>query len=303
MDAVTLLQVASAFLLNLAFSWLAGAWCARRWMHANGASRHAFEPALRRLDMAAAGLGVVSGAAGLLAATAIMGDVGLREACPMFRVMLTDTDYGRAGCVVVLAMAALLLLRWRGAASRAGDAGAMLALGIFTLTRASMGHAGEEGYWSVALAAEAMHYAAIGIWTGAVLVSGWFALEDARIGASGMGMGIGAQDAYLHRMSQAALVAVLAIVVTGVYSAWRRVGTPEHLLHTSYGAILLAKVALVMAAIALGGYNKLAGLPAASRSHRGLLRVRAVLRLESVVLLGALLAASTLITLQPPTAQ
>lgn len=276
-------------------------------MRANGASPHTIEPALRRLDLMAAGLAVVSGTGGLLAATAIMGDVGLREACPMFWVMLTGTDYGRAGCVTVAAMVALLVLRWTGAGGRTGDAGALLALALFAFTRASMGHAGEDGYWSVALAAEAVHYSAIAVWTGVVLVSGWFALADARIGASGsgmgMGMGMGAQDAYLNRMSHAAMAAVIAIVITGVYSAWRRVGTPEQLLTTSYGSILLAKVALVMVALALGGYNKLAGLPAASRSHHGLLRVRAVLRVESAVLLGALLAASILITLQPPAAQ
>lgn len=296
MDAVSLLQIASAFLLNLGFSWLAGAWCARLWMRANGADRHAFEPALRRLDLSAAGLGVVSGAAGLLAATAIMGDVGLREACPMFWLMLTGTDYGRAGCVASAAMVTLFALRWAGATGRAGDVAVLLVLGIFTLTRASMGHAGEEGYWSVALAAEAIHYAAIGVWTGAVLISAWFALDDVRIRAGE----IGAQDAYLERMSQAAMGSVMAILITGVYSAWRRVGTSEHLLHTSYGTILLIKVALVMAAIALGGYNKLVGLPAASQSYSGLAQVRKVLRMESIILMAALLAASLLISQQPP---
>lgn len=165
MDAVALLQIASAFLLNTGFTWLAGAWLARRWMGANGASRHEVEPALRRLDLMAAGLAVVSGTVGLLAATAVMGDVGLREACPMFWVMLTGTDYGRAGCVTVAAMVALFVLRWTGAAGRAGDAGAVLALVLFAFTRASMGHAGEDGYWSVALAAEAIHYSAIAVWT------------------------------------------------------------------------------------------------------------------------------------------
>ncbi|HJV01583.1 MAG TPA: CopD family protein [Burkholderiaceae bacterium] len=298
MDAVSLLQLTSAFFLNAGFAWLLGAWYARRWMRAQDTGRNDVEPALRRLDLTAAGLCVVSGAAGLLAATAIMGDVGLREASPMFWLMLTGTDYGRAGCVALAAMAALFFLRWTGAAGSAGNMGALLALGVFVLTRASMGHAGEDGYWSLALATEVIHYAAIGVWTGVVLVSAWFALDDARVG----GGGVGAQDAYLERMSHAAVAALVAIVVTGLYSAWRRVETPEHLLHTTYGAILLAKVTLVVAAIALGGYNKLVGLPAASRSHHGLLRVRAVLQIESVLLLGALLAASALISQQPPSA-
>jgi hypothetical protein len=56
--------------------------------------------------------------------------------------------------------------------------------------------------------------------------------------------------------------------------------TSDHLLHTFYGMTLLAKIALVLAAIALGGYNKFIGLPAASRSHEVWL-VRATLQIES----------------------
>jgi len=63
---------------------------------------------------------------------------------------------------------------------------------------------------------------------------------------------------------------------------------------------LIIKVALVLVAIALGGYNKFRGLPAASRSAAGLHRVRTALRIESAVLMGAVLAASILISQQPP---
>jgi putative copper resistance protein D len=87
-----------------------------------------------------------------------------------------------------------------------------------------------------------------------------------------------------------------------VYNGWHRVGSSAHLLHTEYGWTLLAKVALVLAAIGLGGYNKYAGLPAAARSARGLALVRAVLQLESILLLGALAAAAVLTSQQPPTA-
>lgn len=296
MDAVALLQTGSAFLLNVCFAWLLGTWLARHWLDADGACRTDIASRLRRLDLAACILGAISIGAALLAATAIMADVGLREAGPMFGMMLTSTDYGRAGCVIALAMLALLLLRWTGASGRASDYGVTLTLIVFAITRASMGHAGEEGYWSVALAAQAIHYCAIGVWTGAVLASAWFVVGNVHAGAGA----VGTQDGYLARMSGAAMAAVLAIVITGAYIGWRRVGTVEHLLLTSYGAILLTKVALVLLAMALGGYNKFIGLPAASRSHRGLLRVRAVLRIESAILLGALLAASTLTAQQPP---
>jgi len=298
MDLVSLLQVISAFLLNLGFAWLVGSWFARYWMQSGGVQRGNFEPALRRLDLWAAGLAAVASMLALLVATAVMGDVGLREACPMFWMMLTSTDYGHAGGITILAMLLLILIRCFGGRNRAADTCVGFSLAVFAVTRASMGHAGEDGMLSLALTAEAVHYAAIGLWTGAVLVSAWFALNDSRINIEL----IGAHDRYLDRMSQAAMAAVIAIFLSGVYSAWHRVGTVDHLQHTFYGMTLLFKVALVLIGLALGGYNKFVGLPAASRSARGVRTVRTVLRVESVVLLLVLLAASILISQPPPAA-
>ena len=297
MDVVSLLQVGSAFVLNLGFAWLLGSWFARRWMQSNGARRDDVEHELRRLDLWAAGLAILGSAAALLAATAVMGEVGLREACPMFWMMLSSTAYGHAGAITLAVMTTLLILRWTGR-GRAADAGVVLALALFAVTRASMGHAGEQGLLSAPLAAEAIHYAAIGVWTGAVLLSAWFALSDRRIAHAA----VGASDRYLERMSQAAMAAVIAIFATGVYSAWHRIGAAVHLQQTFYGVTLVVKVALVLLAVALGGYNKFFGLPAASRSSRGLRTVRMALRVESVVLSGVMLAASILISQAPPAA-
>lgn len=298
MDVVSLLQVGSALLLNAGFAWLLGSWLARRWMRASAVPPDRYEPALRKLDLWAAGLGAVSSAGALLAATAVMGGVGLREACPMLWMMISSTDYGHAGIITVLAMSALFVLRLSGSGRRTVEPVALLALAIFAITRASMGHAGEEGLWTITLAAEAIHLLAIGVWTGAVLVSAWHVLHPSVIGgASGQ-----ATDRYLHQMSQAAVVAVIAIAITGVYSGWHRVGSPEHLAHTTYGITLLAKVALVSVAITLGGYNKYRGLPAAGRSAAGVRLARAVLQIESFVLFGVLLAAAVLTAQQPPAA-
>lgn len=298
MDAVSLLQIGSALLLNIGFSWLVGSWFARQWMRSSGVGASDFEPALRKFDLAAAGLNAVGSVSALLAATAVMGGVGLREACPMFWTMVSATDYGRAGSVTILAMMVLFFVRLAARVCYGVSIAIAVLLAVFAVTRASMGHAGEDGFWTVALAAEAVHFSAIGLWTGAVMVSGWFVLNRARVGAfAGHGT-----DGYLAMMSQAAMLAVVGIIGTGIYSAWHRVGTTEHLLHTYYGMTLLAKVGLVIAAIALGGYNKFFGLPAASRSPRGVRLVRAVLRVETFLLLGALLAAAALTSQQPPTA-
>jgi putative copper resistance protein D len=296
MDVVSFLQVGSALLLNLGFAWLVGSWFARCWMRASLVDCDRFEPRLRKLDLWASGLGVVSSALALLAATAVMGGVGLREACPMFWMMVSSTDYGHAGTVAVLAISTVFFNRLVGSRHQVVDVVVLIALALFAVTRASMGHAGEEGLWTLTLAAEAVHFSAIGVWTGAVLVSAWYVLHTSTIGS----LGVRITDRYLDLMSQAAMAAVIAIVITGVYSGWHRVGAAEHLTHTSYGITLLVKVGLVLAAIALGGYNKYVGLPAASRSTAGVRRARAVLQVESFVLFAVMLAAAILTAQQPP---
>lgn len=298
MDAVWLLQTGSAFLTNASFAWLAGAWFARRWLQSSGASRGSFEPALGRADVLASALCVAASTVALWAATAVMAGVGLREAWPMFNTMLSSTDYGRAGCITILAMLVLLALRWAAKAGRAGELAAAAALLAFALTRAAMGHAGESGLWTAALAAEAIHLVAIGVWTGAVLLSAWFSLNESRL----MRGGAGSSGRYLALMSDASLAAVTAIFASGLYSAWLRVGSAQALFHSAYGGTLLGKVALVLVAIALGAYNKFVGMPSAARAHAGVRWVRAILRVESGVLLAALLAAAMLTAQQPPAA-
>ncbi len=298
MDAVSSLQIGATFLLNVGFAWLVGAWFARHWLQSNGTSRDEFEPALRKFDLLAAALSAVGSVVALLAATAVMADVGLRQACPLFWMMVSSTDYGHAGGITIVAMAVLFVVRLSSGTGRGSDIAVALTLAAFAVTRASMGHAGEAGYWTAVLAAEAIHFFAIGLWTGTVLVSACYCLNAKRIRA----VGVGAVDRYLDLMSHAAMLAVTAIVITGAYSGWHRVGTAEHLLHTYYGVTLLLKVALVLVALALGGYNKFIGLQAASRSSVGVGLVRTVLQIESVLLLGAIFVAAVLTSQQPPTA-
>ena len=298
MDAVSLLQMASAWLLNSGFAWLVGSWFARHWLQSGGMARNDAESVLRRSDVMAAGLCVTGSAAALWAATAAMGGLALAEARAMFWMMLSTTDYGHAGCITVLSMSVLLAVRLYGSSHRPSSVTALILLAAFGVTRASMGHAGAEGFWSVRLAAETVHLGGVGLWVGAVAVSGSLVLRT----QSRAKLNLGGAGRYLDSMSRAAMCAVIAIVASGAYSAWHQVGTAQHLLHTSYGVTLLVKVGLVFVAIALGGYNKYIGLPAAAGSPQGLQQVRAVLQAETLVLMGVLAAAAILTAQQPPSA-
>lgn len=297
METVPLLQTGSTLLLNLGFTWLLGSFLARRWLRAAGASEDV-ATGLRRFDGVAAGLSALAAVGAMWAATAIMAGVALSEAGDMVWMMLLSTDHGHASCVLLITMLATAVVRIAGIGERGSELLAASLLLLFALVRASMGHAGEGGYLTMVMLAEAVHFIAIGVWTGAVLVSGWFVLG----GASVQGLTLASIGRYLDAMSGAAMAAVIAIIVTGMYSAWHRVGSGDNLMHTQYGWTLMGKVALVVGAIGLGGYNKFVGLPAAARSLSGVRIVRNVLRIETILLVGALVAAALLTGQQPPSA-
>ena len=71
--------------------------------------------------------------------------------------------------------------------------------------------------------------------------------------------------ATLARFSPIALGAVLVIAVTGVIQAYIDVRSFEGLLHTTYGALIIAKIVLLSALIGLGWVNRRRVIPALAR--------------------------------------
>ena len=284
--------------LNTAFAWLIGSWLARRWLVASGIPRTNAEALLRSGDIVAAAFGVLATAAMLWASAAVMGGVSLQEAKDLLWQMLTMTSIGRAGYIAFFAIALVLVIRALRSTAVWREWTVVAALGLLAFVRASMGHAGENGYLTLPFAVEVIHLTAMGAWTGLVAVSAWESMST----AAGQ-PDLNRLARYLDSMSAAAMAAVVAVFVTGLFNAWHRVGTVDNLFGDSiYTTALLAKVCLVSMALILGGYNKTFGLARAKHSAAGLRSVRVVLMVESVVLLAVLIAAAVLTSQQPPAA-
>lgn len=100
----------------------------------------------------------------------------------------------------------------------------------------------------------------------------------------------------IRRFSNVALVCVGVLTLSGLWTAWIHVGSPELLLTTLYGRTLLVKLGIVLVLVVLGGVNLLHVLPrletarmldpdrpslvvAALRHFRGVIVVEAVLGL------------------------
>ena len=239
--------------------------------------------------------------------SAAMGDVAWSEAWPAFLPMMTTTHYGHAGAAALILLGIAMVVHWRlkntGAGLRFVGSLTVLLL-LVDAARVAIGHAYEHGPLSVAVLLEWLHLLLMSIWAGVVFVAAWVVLPHML--ASKLAV-TREQAAYLESMSNWAAAALAGILATGAYNAYRVLGSPRQLIKADYGQVLLFKICLVLIAIAMGGYNKFAGLPAALRyggsaaqGHPGLRTVIAVLRVESIALVLVLIAAAVLAGSAPP---
>lgn len=60
----------------------------------------------------------------------------------------------------------------------------------------------------------------------------------------------------LQRFSQTSLIAVMILLVTGSINGWLIIGSWENLVTTTYGRLLLAKIAVVVIMIGIGAFNR-----------------------------------------------
>ncbi|SCX37654.1 copper transport protein [Klenkia marina] len=211
-------------------------------------------PRARRLTLG--GLGAVAGGAVLsfllqgpyAAATGVLGAVD-----PQLLGTTASSAYGATLLVRVVLAGALAAVLLRGPL-RAGTvgtpglvAGGVLGAGL-VLTTAATGHPVAGALPGLAVAVTAVHVAAMTVWLGGLAV---LLAAVLRPGVPGDELA-----AALPRYSRLAAGSVAALVVTGVVQSVREVGSPEALVSTTYGWVLVAKLVLVLAVLAVAGVSR-----------------------------------------------
>lgn len=177
------------------------------------------------------------------------------------------------------------------------DRALLLLLPALAGARCMTTHAAEHGMWSVDFAMEWLHLMFIALWIGIVVMAAWIIVprhRDAGLGHQGQ------RVLYLHRLSQAATAALLVILATGIYNTVVRFGAWDNVGGNTYSTTLMFKGAMVALALAIGAYNRFVGFPAIVSSGRVTPSVLLLLRAESFLLVGALLAAVLLGSMPPP---
>jgi putative copper export protein/mono/diheme cytochrome c family protein len=223
--------------------------------------------------------------------------------------VLLGTRYGivwlvRVGIIVVLA--GLIFAEHR---TRSNDLPALplIFAAALVMALAFSGHAAAgEGIWLVAqLAAYAMHLLAAGVWLGGllalVLFLGWLRRADPSWTQAAL-------KETTRRFSFLGLACVTVLLLTGVFNAWTLVGALPPLVGTTYGKLLLIKLALLLPLLGVAAINLLKFKPrilalASDRSGapaRGLLsRLKRQVQIEAAI--GAcILLVVGLMSITPP---
>lgn len=279
--------VAMTAVINLGFAIIAGIIGARCWL---GTARAPGNALSMRAGVLVSWL-AVAGAASilLLDQAAQLAETSMFAAWASAAILASSTYSGKATAAVIFLAASAAALTWR----RAFVLPALVLLAAVTAVRSTMGHAGESGPLTLAVLIEWAHLAAMNLWVGCVIVSGWLVLPP--LAAVSGDPAAATARSYAQQLSAWATAALAIIVLSGILNTDRVLEHYGDLFTTAYGNLLLAKIVLVLVALGLGGFNRVRGMPALKHdAERGLRSFILILKTESIVLIAVVLLAAVL---------
>jgi copper transport protein len=241
------------------------------------------------LRVLAAGGAIVGAVGAFLALVAILAEGAGRnvyDALALVTDVAPDTRTGqlallRVALTIAAAVAALIPAVWRRAPA------AVLALGGAALVVTTLaGHAWTAPDRWVAVVSDLVHLGAVSVWIGGLVAL--FAVLPL--------LGRATRVRLATRFSALALGAVVLVAASGTVSGWQQVRTLDGLTSTSYGRLLLAKVAGFAVLVVLGWLNRARLVPLVERTVGPL---RRSLRLELAVA-AVVLALTAALIHQPP---
>ncbi|MGW2723012.1 copper resistance CopC/CopD family protein [Streptomyces sp. NPDC001492] len=178
-------------------------------------------------------------------------ETGTGPATALDASALTRTLTGRPGLALLARLALLLVVAVFAVRIRKRDAwprpllAAGGALGVaLALTWAASEHASAGIQVPLATASAVLHLLAMAVWLGG-LTALLVALHRTEL-----------PPAVVARFSRIAFACVAVLVVTGVYQSWRGLGSWSALTGTTYGRLLVAKLAAVVLLLAAAGLSR-----------------------------------------------
>jgi copper resistance protein D len=258
---------------------------------------------LRRLAIASSLAVLVASLAVLIATTAgLAGGYGALGDTGLWSMVLLDTDFGQVWSARLLLASGLVAVALVSAKAGVFRTLGVLTAGALLVSVALTGHAQVEAGAAgvVHRTADAVHLAAAGVWLGALVPLLYL------LSARSQPEWSPAAAERLIAFHNVGLVAVLLLLATGFVNSWFLLGAPARLFDTTYGQVLLIKLALMASMLALAAGNRLRHVPALSRKLDGgedamasLRRLRLQIRGEFLLSMLVLLAVAVLGAIEP----
>lgn len=241
-------------------------------------------PPLRPLALWGGAAGAVGAGLLLVAEAAEAAGRNLPGGLTLLGDFVTGQRTGTLGALrVVVVAVALGLVAVRLVWQRAPVLPLAATAGLVVVTSLA-GHAWTATPRWGAVASDAIHLGAVAVWAGglAALLAVLPSVADRAVLA--------------RRFSGLALVTVAVVAVTGSFSGWAQVRTVEALTSTTYGKLLIAKVAGFAGLVVIGWWNRTRLVALVERTAAPLLRsLRAEVAVAAVVL-----ALTTALVVEPP---
>ena len=197
-----------------------------------------------------------------------------------------DIEVGRA--LLVQALLALVVAIGAYAVRTTTSALMVLLVALAALVPPTLtSHAGTSADHSAAVSTLMIHVLAVSLWCGGLVALVLLGSSDRR-----------PLPVAVPRYSVLALWAAVAVVVSGMVSAWIRLAGLADLVTTSYGRIVLLKVVLTAAIAAFGFWHRRRHLPGLSKDPTRLLFLR--IAAVEVLVMAATVGTAVALSRTPP---
>jgi copper transport protein len=209
---------------------------------------------------------------------------------PVLHTRFGQVWLARVGVCVALALLAFALARGRRRVLL--DIALVLCVAL-VLSPAAAGHANVGG--AGAFIADVVHVQAGAVWAGglAFLLAALLLAGERRWQVA---------TTVVPRFSTLALISVAALLIAGAVNAYLEIRSWRGLWETTYGRLVLAKIALVLPLLGLGLYNNRRAVPRLRKGISSLLERRRFLTAiaSELCLIVAVLAVTAVLVAEPP---
>jgi putative copper resistance protein D len=288
--------------IHLAATIAAGGVLLFRWLVFDPAEERGGDSRLRFLDRqmkrvfwVSLALSFVSGAAWLLAVSAMIDERSWREALTdgTASTVLTETQFGQAWSI--RAVVGLMLGTSVAYGTKQRAVQVLLAM-VFVVGLAFGGHgASSPGLKGDAhLVADALHLLAVSAWLGGLVSLGLYMRSIGRRETADLRE---AGDV-ARRFSSLGIVSVLTIIGSGIVNTLVLVGSIELLASTEYGHLLIIKIVLFLVMVGIAMFNRRCLLPAVTTTAVSTLQRNSFIEVAFGLAIVCIVAA--LGTLPPP---